>query len=606
MLYLLLFFAGVLTIMLPCILPLLPIVVGVSIAGRSRLRPLFTVLGMVISFVTFTVLLLVVLKQFAFLATILRISTFYVLWLFGTHFVFHNKYIVAILSTIGALLFWSQGILAVIVAAGIGNVLSYIGPNIASKIQNIGASAQLQARQKLGADNPMTALIIGLTLGLVWVPCAGPALGFAFALVRDEPGIKAVLALLAYALGTAVPLLVVGYGGQWAVHSTRTLSQYSGKIKKGAGVVLLCTALALHFSLFEKLQIWLLSNTPFGSIGTQLEERFFGDTFTEAQDELYNTTSSNSSAPQVQNTLPILQLAPAWQPDGTWLNSTELTQKDLEGKVVLIDFWTYSCINCIRTLPYIQSYWQKYSTITDKFILIGVHAPEFAFEYETSNVEQAVQRHKLTYPIVQDNNFSVWRSYNNKYWPAKYLIDANGNIRYQHFGEGDYTETDEAIRTLLNEIGVSTTSDIVSENTQKRKIQSPEIYLGTRSVDHFANKNPLAKFSAAEYTAPSELPVHMYALDGTWQLDSTGEYQTVQSENGKIRIRFIGSEINLVMGSAQNTPRTGTVYVDNALHTTLEVNMKDAYELWRGEYGEHVLELELEKGTEVYAFTFGS
>lgn len=276
-LFITLFLAGMLTILLPCILPLIPIVLGVSIAGRSKLRPLFTILGMLVSFIGFTFLLQVVLSQFIQVADYMRIATYYILLLFGVGFLHPKRPIALTASVLGALFFMSKGWTAVIIAAVLGVIAMELGGKVASKIQQLGSDVQQKAKGELGEDNPMTAFIMGLTMGLVWVPCAGPALGFAFTLVREQPGLQALLYLSAYGLGTAVPLLLIGYGGQHAVHSVRALSKYSGKIKQISGAVLIVTALAFQFHWFRTFEIWLIENTSFGNLGIDLEEKFFGE-----------------------------------------------------------------------------------------------------------------------------------------------------------------------------------------------------------------------------------------------------------------------------------------------------------------------------------------
>src|SRR3989338_7158928 len=250
--YLTLFAAGILTILLPCILPLLPIVLGVSVAGHSRWRPLLIVAGMLVSFIGFTFLLIVVLDQFVVLADVIRIATYAILLLFGTAFLSEKRAVRQLGVVAGSLFFLSYGWLVVLIALLAGSALMEAGGWVASRLQQVGSDIQGEARSVFGADSSLTTLVIGLTLGLIWVPCAGPALGFAFTLVREQPGLQAFLALLAYGLGTAVPLLLVGYGGQWAVHSVRSLARSSGYIKRVAGVLLILTAIALQLRLFGK------------------------------------------------------------------------------------------------------------------------------------------------------------------------------------------------------------------------------------------------------------------------------------------------------------------------------------------------------------------
>ncbi len=271
-----LFVSGILTILLPCILPLLPIVLGTSIAGRSKWRPLMVVLGMALSFVAFTFLLNVALAQFPEAAEYVRIATFYVLLLFGTGFLTADRRMQFLVAVLGASFFWPE-ILAVFTAAVLGCIATHWGSRVASSLQNVGANIQQKTQGELRRDHPLGGLIIGSTLGLVWVPCAGPALSFVFTLLRDRPGFEAFLLLVSYAMGTALPLLLVGYGGQWAVHSVRTFSAWSQQVKQIAGALLIFSALALQFHWFLTIETWLVQHTSYGTFGTGLEERFFGE-----------------------------------------------------------------------------------------------------------------------------------------------------------------------------------------------------------------------------------------------------------------------------------------------------------------------------------------
>lgn len=591
-----LFIAGMLTILLPCILPLIPIVLGVSVTGRSKLRPLMTIAGMLVSFVGFTFILQTVLSHFAETADVLRIGTYYVLLLFGLGFLTHNKPVQYVGAVLGALFFWEKGVEIVVAAVALGLLAMEVGGWIATRIQQVGANLQQGTRGALGQESPLTAFIIGLTLGLVWVPCAGPALGLALALVRDEPGLRAAFLLFCYGLGTAVPLLLIGYGGQAAVHSVRAISPYTGRIKQIAGVLLVLTAIGLQFNMFQQIQVWLVEHTSFGDIGTRIEENLFGEDMEESMFE-----NNSMELP----TLPRLIRAPEFNSEGPWHNSEPLTMAELKGRVVLIDFWTYSCINCIRTLPYIQGYADKFKDAP--FVIVGVHAPEFVFEKSEKNVADAIERYKLTYPVVQDNDFGTWKAYANRYWPAKYLIDAEGYVRYTHFGEGAYDETDLAIRSLLKEIGVETDMEVTQDVAGRTKDQSPETYLGARSWPKLFNAAGEPSAETIAYTAPATLPLHDYALAGEWQLID-GERQVLRSDTGEVRMRWQGGEINLVLGPDEaKSAVTAEVFIDGKSVKTFTIDRFDSYNLYTGEYGEHDLMLKLKgAGVAGYAFTFGS
>jgi cytochrome c biogenesis protein CcdA len=300
-LYVAMFAAGVLTILLPCILPLVPIVLGASVTGRSAWRPLLTVLGMLVSFVAFTFLLNTLLSRFVEAADLLRISTYYMLLLFGLGFLFHHRALLLTGAVIGALVFFQEkGWMVAGFMAILGCIAVIVGGPVAAWLQSAGTNAQTAARKEFGNDSGITTFILGLTMGLVWVPCAGPALGFALTLVRDEPGIRAFLALLAYGLGTAIPLLLIGYGGQAAVRSTRAVSRLSGRIKQVCGVLLILTAVGFHTRTFENIQLWLTENTALGTIGTDVEQRFFGTVFhpesSSAASSLRGSSVSSSSS----------------------------------------------------------------------------------------------------------------------------------------------------------------------------------------------------------------------------------------------------------------------------------------------------------------------
>ena len=604
-----LFLAGVLTILLPCILPLIPIVLGVSIAGKNRWRPLVTIAGMVVSFVGFTFLLQVVLSQFVELANVVRIATYYLLLLFGFGFLTHNKYVLYGGAALGALFFLDRGWPAVAIAAVIGVAAMAVGGNIAGRIQQIGAGVQAKARAELGGNVLLTAFIVGLTLGLVWAPCAGPALSFALTLVRDKPGLEAFVLLMSYGLGAAVPLLAIGYGGQAAVHSVRAISRYSGVIKQVSGAILILSALAFRFDAFTALQTFLVSHTDYGAFATHLEEALFQG---HGNAPMPVTGATGSGA--TQGKLPVLAPAPEFAGLGPWHNSQPLTLQGLKGKVVLVDFWTYSCINCIRTLPYIESLWEKYKA--QPFVLLGVHTPEFTFEHVEKNVSDAIKEHGLTYPVAQDNDFSTWNAFQNQYWPAKYLIDAKGNIRYVHFGEGGYEETDQAVASLLKEMGITAQGPaIVDKSTATNRPRTAETYLGGRSWVSFSNGPASPVYDPKTYAAPASLDADKYALVGTWQLTGTDaekgegtEREVLLGDSGEIRLRFTGMEANLVLGLEDGmTPVKADIELDGKPSKSLTIQAHDLYNLFTGAYGEHTLTLRLHgKGVAAYAFTFGS
>jgi cytochrome c biogenesis protein CcdA/thiol-disulfide isomerase/thioredoxin len=598
-----LFAAGVLTILLPCILPLVPIVLGVSLSGKRRTRPLVTVLGMVLSFVLFTFLLQVALQQLVQLADILRIATYYALFLFGVCFLIGRVWLQIALAALGAIpLFLRQGWVALALAPLMGATAVALGGRIASRIQQIGADVQHGAKVTLGQESLLSTFVVGLTLGLVWVPCAGPALGFALTLVRDEPGPRALLALTAYAIGAAIPLLLIGYGGQSMVRSARWLGRYSGRIKQVSGGLLVLSAAALHFQLFQGAQTWLADHASFGNLGTRLEERLFSKAMAAP-------ASPTPSAPITNHDdlpkLPKLAPAPEFAGLGPWYNTSPLSLASLRGKIVLVDFWTYSCINCVRTLPHMRELWSKYHD--QPFVIVGVHAPEFVFEKSPANVADAIKRHGLAYPIAQDNDFGTWKAFANHYWPAKYLVDAQGVIRYTHFGEGEDQATDQAIRSLLAELGRTTSGTANSTHAQAlERHVSPETYLSSRGWTAFANREGAPDSRPHRYSGPGNLAANSFALVGEWQL-ADDERQILHSSTGEIRYRALGSEVNLVLGIEKSAqPVVADVLVDGNPAKQITIDRHDLYNLFSGPYGKHEVALRFHgKNVAAYAFTFG-
>jgi cytochrome c biogenesis protein CcdA/thiol-disulfide isomerase/thioredoxin len=640
-----LFAAGVLTILLPCILPLVPIVLGVSLSGRNKWRPLVTATGMAASFVAFTLVLQLLLRQFVQLADLVRVATYYTLLLFGICFVttrphLHGNpervpkpsralalagkarlrlhaYLQIALAALGALpFFWGQGWLALSVSPLLGAIAVALGGRVATRMQQAGARVQHGASAGLGSESLLSALVVGLTLGLVWVPCAGPALGFALTLVRDQPGFRAFLALTAYAVGAALPLLFIGYGGQRVVRGARGLIQYSGRIKQVSGAVLVLSALAFQFQWFAALQTWLGDHTSVATFGSVVEARLVGNAMaapagspSSAMSRTEHETDRGAALPQ----LPKLARAPELAGLGPWYNSPPLTLASLKGKVVLVDFWTYSCINCVRTLPHIQELWSSYKD--QPFVIVGVHAPEFTFEKKPENVADAIRKHHLEYPIAQDNDFATWKAFENQYWPAKYLIDAQGVIRYTHFGEGDYGETEQAVRSLLAELGRvaggNASGTAASGAAMRREAQSgrlsPETYLGPRGWTSFANRTGMPDARAHRYVTPRTLPIGSFSLAGEWELVD-GERQVLRSGSGEIRYRAVAGEVNLVLGVEKGeAPVTVDVRVDGKIAKSITVDRHDLYNLYAGPYGEHEVALEIRgKNLSAYAFTFGA
>jgi thiol-disulfide isomerase/thioredoxin len=276
----------------------------------------------------------------------------------------------------------------------------------------------------------------------------------------------------------------------------------------------------------------------------------------------------------------------------------------LDGRVVLIDFWTYSCINCLRTLPYIKAWDRRYRR--DGLTVIGMHAPEFAFERDAGNVRRAVRSNGIRYPVAQDNDFATWQAYGNQYWPAKYLIDASGRVRYTHFGEGEYGKTEQAIRSLLGVGGGGRGGGLTGEPTeQPSKLATPESYLGAERADRFANgpiEEGTRRFRLPEGGLDALPPSHL-AYEGSWRVR---RQSAVAGDGARLHLRFTAKRVFLVLGSAGDRPRTVAVSVDGRRRRPIRVTTHRLYEVVSlPRAGSHLLTLTPDAGTEGYAFTFG-
>ncbi len=298
-----------------------------------------------------------------------------------------------------------------------------------------------------------------------------------------------------------------------------------------------------------------------------------------------------TTAPDLQNYGPAPEFAGITQ----WLNSDPLTISQLKGKVVLIDFWTYSCINCIRTLPYVTKWYDTYKD--QGLVVIGVHTPEFAFEKDTANVQAAIARFGIHYPVAQDNNYGTWQAYNNQYWPAEYLIDKNGNIVHTHFGEGEYDVTENAIRQLLGMSPASTAGN----GPDLSQVQSPEMYFGTSRLQYLISAQTPS--SPAAYTLPADVELNHFALGGSWQFGQ--EYIQLAKGAGEIKLKFHSGNVYMVASSPH--PATLTVTVDGKAQPSVIVQGSQLYTLFNSnDYADHVIEIHVsEPGFQAYTFTFG-
>lgn len=381
---LLVFAAGVLTVAAPCVLPLLPVVLGSAAgAGQARARPLFIALGFALSFAAVALLFGAFQQMLGLSPDTVRDAGAVLLLLFGL------------------LMVWPRPF----------QWLGVAGSGALNRVAALGDRA--------GGGN-LGGLVLGMTLGVVWTPCAGPVLASILALIATQPDLgRAGLLLACYSLGAALPMLAIAYGGRAVFERLRGIFPYAHRLQQGLGVVVVGVAVATLLHYDSQLAAWLARWSP------------------------QQSTAQADTAAGLHD----YGRAPEFTGIAQWLNSEPLAMEQLRGKVVLVDFWTYSCANCLNTLPHVNRWAQTYRD--QGLVVIGVHTPEFAFEKSTDNVRAAIARLGVRHAVAQDNRYATWKAYDNRYWPATYLIDARGHIRYKHFGDGDYARTEAAIRALL-------------------------------------------------------------------------------------------------------------------------------------------------------------
>jgi thiol-disulfide isomerase/thioredoxin len=369
---------------------------------------------------------------------------------------------------------------------------------------------------------------------------------------------------------------------------------------------MIATAFLIFTNYDKVLEAKLLNIFPaFSNIQTKFESN---NSITNALNQIKNNPSHPTISSELLNTN---TPAPDFTGITNWINSQPLNLAELKGKVVLVDFWTYTCINCIRTLPYTTGWYNKYKD--QGFVVVGVHTPEFDFEKETANVERAIKQYGILYPVAQDNNYSTWNAYSNQYWPAEYLIDINGNVRRVHFGEGEYDKTEEAIKMLLKESGKKTDESLIIAPDQTPSGQlSPESYLGSKRMQYYS---PNGSLSNGTYNFTLTIPsINSFSFGGKWAIS---DESSKALDKAKLSYNFFADKVYLVMGPGQGSSKV-KVYLDGKLidansqgsdvkNGEVLIDSQRLYSLVDLKSGpeEHSLELIFDNGVSVFAFTFG-
>ena len=557
------FVAGLIAGISPCVLPVLPVV---FVAGATTESPstwrraLSIVLGLVVSF------------------TILVLA--------GTEIVslFHLPQ--DFLRDLG---------IGLLIVVGIGLVVPRLGELVERPF------ARFVARQPALSRG---GFVIGLALGLVFVPCAGPVLSTIIVLgAKEHVSFLTLLVTLAFSLGAAVPLLFIALAGGALVERARSLRQKGPTLRRAGGVVLIVMAIAISTSLFNSLQ------TDVPGYTNALQQHLEGSATVRHQlNALKGTKGSTDGSLSVCTPGdPDLQkcgVEPNFTDVTAWLNTPgdkPLSVKDLRGKVVLVDFWTYSCINCERTLPHVEAWYNRYKS--DGLVVVGVHTPEFAFEHVVSNVRAESKTLGVDYPVAVDDNYGTWNAYDNEYWPADYLIDANGVVRHDEFGEGDYALTENLIRQLLVAAhpGLRLPPRTSEPNLTPTEPTNPESYVGYERVQYLANTAAPEPNVAVSYQFPASLGTGQFAFRGVW---TDHAQEATAGKDAALELNYQAQDIYLVMGG------TGSVTVstgDGAPPTTFEVTgVPRLYTLFHAKAtSAGTLVMKVSPGVEAYDFTFG-
>lgn len=586
------FVAGAATALSPCVLPVLPIALSAGATGGRR-RPLGIVAGLAVSFTFATVALVYVISALGLPDDLLRT-------------------------------------LAIVVLLGFGVTLMI--PKLAARLE--GSISQLVSRlggaPRSGGDGFWSGVLVGLSLGLVYAPCAGPILAGVITVSASQSFSTGRLAVaLAYGVGSAVVLYFLMLGGRRVM---APLARRGAGLQIAMGAVMVVIALAMLNDYDVKFQNTIATSLPSflvnpteGLEDTASAQSALAD-IRGASAHGIGARAASEPQPRLKRgagdglDLPDLGPAPEFVDNQDWFNTPgdrPLTLKQLRGRVVLVDFWTYSCINCIRTLPYLTAWDKRYRK--DGLTIVGVHTPEFPFERDPSNVAAAIEENGIHYPVVQDNDQATWNAYANQYWPAEYFIDATGQVRYVHFGEGEYGEKEKVIRDLLAEAGKKvgrSDAKVKKAISASATVTTPETYLGPFRAERFTNPElspGLHDFDTAALRAPQQVPPNEFAYRGKWKIAL--ESATAEAGAG-LDLNFGARRVYLVLGSPAG-PRKVRVKLDGKTISAADsgADVKDGavtvdaqrlyalVNLPRVEH--HVLELEPEEGVTGYAFTFG-
>jgi cytochrome c biogenesis protein CcdA/thiol-disulfide isomerase/thioredoxin len=577
------FVAGAATALSPCVLPVLPVALSAGATGGHR-RPLGIVAGLAVSFTFATVALVYVISALGLPADLLRK-------------------------------------LAIAVLLGFGIVL--LAPPLADRLEAwLSGFAGRVGAPEVDGDGFWSGAAIGASLGILYTPCAGPILAGVITVSASQSFTAGRLAVaLAYGAGSAVVLYFLMLGGRRLL---RPLTRRGPALQMAMGAVMVVVALAMWRDYDVRFQTTIASDLPSFLVNPSeaLEDTAAArSALADVRGGSGHGLGSRAEAavqPRAQAggrlDLPVLGEAPGFVGNERWFNTPgerPLTLRQLRGRVVLVDFWTYSCINCIRTFPYLKAWDERYRK--DGLTIVGVHTPEFAFEREAGNVENAIAENGIRYPVAQDNERSTWNAYENLYWPAEYFIDAQGRVRYTHFGEGEYGEKEAVIRQLLAEAGRPVGKAMAGGHgiEASPQVTTPETYLGAARAERFTN--PILSPGPHRFAADERPPLNEFAYGGRWRISLES---ATAAAGARLDLHFGARRVYLVLGSPGKERRMQVLLdgrpisaadagadVEDGLATISTQRLYSLVDLPRA--GDHVLTLIPEAGVSGYAFTFG-
>lgn len=552
------FLAGVITVFAPCVFALLPVIIGGSVSGdvHDKRRPFIIAASLAVSLIVFTLLL----KATTIFITISP----------------------AVITGVSG---------GIIVALGIVLLFPTLYERLVVAL-NLQAKSQQLLGKSAGKGKILGAVITGAALGPVFSSCS-PVYAYILATVLPVNFWVAMLYVVVYVAGLSAMLLLIGFFGQKLVRKLKWASNPHGWFNRIVAVLFIIVGLMVMTGYDKKFQTFVSENTPFDFDGL---------------------SSQLIPADQRQTMGGILNVQPYKAPEfkgiESWINSQPLSTQSLKGKVVLVDFWTYSCINCVRTQPYLKQWYERYKEYG--FEIVGVHAPEFSFEQLRPNVERAAKEAGLSYPIALDNSFQTWRAYDNRYWPASYLVDREGNVRRTHFGEGEYRQTEDAIRHLLEQNGnkLPTHSMIAEQQTNSRD-QSPETYLGVDVAKNYVGTTALV--AGEQSYSPAQLgKTNQWTLGGTW----TAAHEGITAvKDSVLRIRVAAKDVYMVTGTTTQASievkidgKPAGQYGTEVQDSKLSVPLPRLYHVAHFDSfrKDALIELHVPAGVQLNTFTFGS